>query len=151
MKTASPSYMERIVEFPLAHIKTKGDHLRALTLVASISGNESELDDDEREYFALLIDLIDMYEKRTVPAFEAPTPREALRYLMDVGELKQVDVCQGANIVKTNLSAFLSGSRPLSKEEIARLAVYFKVNPLLFVEADYFGGIPFRNVEIPSH
>jgi antitoxin component HigA of HigAB toxin-antitoxin module len=133
-------YIALVENFPLVLIENKEHHRAALKVVGELSERESELTEDEFDYLKVLIALIDTYEKRSAVASAVVTPQEALTFLMEENNMKQIDICRGADIVQTHLSAFLSGTRQLTKTEIGKLSDFFKVSPLLFIDENYFGG-----------
>jgi antitoxin component HigA of HigAB toxin-antitoxin module len=137
---ATDKYLDLIKRFPLAKIENREQNEDALKMVVELTHREFELTTEEFEYFRLLVDLVKNYETKVVPAVTAMTPAQAVKYLMEINDLKQSQVCEATGIYKSHLSAFLGdGNRRLSKDEIGRLAKHFLVSPLLFVDDDYFG------------
>jgi antitoxin component HigA of HigAB toxin-antitoxin module len=137
---ATDEYIDLIKRFPLAKIENREQNEDALKMVVELTHRELELTQEEFEYFRLLVDLVKDYETKVVPAVSEMTPAQALKYLMEINNLKQSQICEATGIYKSHLSAFLGdGERRLSKDEIGRLAKHFLVSPLLFVDEDYFG------------
>lgn len=139
MSTTTPEYLKLINEFPLRFIRDRETNEIALKVMVELAQRENELTDSEMEYFELLADLVQTYEKGVVPAVEPMAPNDFLNHLMTEHNLRQVDICAQTGIPKTNLSAFLNGARKLTRDEIGKLAIRFSVNPLAFVEDDHFG------------
>jgi HTH-type transcriptional regulator / antitoxin HigA len=136
---ATDKYLDLIKRFPLSKIETREQNADALKMIVDLTHRESDLTPEEIEYFQLLGDLVKAYESKAVSPAPDMTPAQALKYLMEINDLKQSQICEATDIYKSHLSAFLNGDRRLSKDEIGRLAKYFKVSPLLFVDDDYFG------------
>ena len=134
-------YLALVEKFPLVHIDNSEQHRVALRVLGELSERESELTDHEFDYLKVLVTLIDVYEKTLEqPPRKPVSPREAFKFLMEVNSLKQVDISRQADVPQTHISAFLAGTRNLSKTEIGKLSELFKVTPLLFVDDKYFGG-----------
>ena len=84
----------------------------------------------EEKLIGLLTLLVEDYEARHFPVFDAP-PVAIIRHLMEAHNLRQkdlVDVFGTESIV----SDVLSGKRDLAKEHIRRLSARFHVSPAVF-------------------
>lgn len=129
---ADRAYMTLIREFPLVPLRTKKEFKRAVKVMKELAYRRSSLTCGEADYLSVLGDLIARYENQLPRMAEPMTAREALVFLMEENGLAQVDLveCVGH---KSNLSAFLSGRRGLSKRAAFRLGEYFKVSPTLFL------------------
>ena len=143
MKKATDKYLKLVTRFPLEFIQDAEHNDKALEILGELSDRENELSEEERAYFKLLIDLVRRFESAFEIDEEPVGPADILQFLIKENGLKQADLCRATGIEKTHLSAFLGQKRRLSKDEVGRLANHFRVSPLLFVEADYFGGAPF--------
>lgn len=87
---------------------------------------------EEDKLFDLLANLLEDYEKRTLPALEKSTPLETIRFLMAENNLKQrdlVDIFSSQGIV----SEVLRGKREINKRHAKLLAERFKVSAELFI------------------
>jgi HTH-type transcriptional regulator / antitoxin HigA len=126
-------YIELIKRLPLAPIRSRKQFDTAIKLMKELCYRNLSLSHSEKDYLYVLSNLIIEYEKEHLDPPGKVTPVEALKYLMEVNNLKQSDL---APIVghKSNLSAFLHGKRGLSKINAVRLGEYFKVSPALFLE-----------------
>lgn len=126
------AYMELVREFPLVPLRDKAEFDEAVKVMKRLAYRRSNLSTGESDYLTVLGDLIAQYEKRLPRLAEEMTPQQALNFLMDNNGLAQADLveCVGH---KSNLSAFLSGHRGLSKRAACRLAEFFKVSPVLFL------------------
>lgn len=134
MKSArvDKKYMELIQAFPLVPLRNKSEFDQAVKVMKKLAYRLNELGTGEANYLAVLGDLIAQYEKRLPRMTERMTPREALVFLMESNGLVQADIVEFVGH-KSNLSAFLSGNRGLSKKAACRLAEHFKVSPALFI------------------
>lgn len=129
---ADKAYMELVREFPLMPLRDKAEFDAAIKVMKRLAYRRSSLSNSEADYLTVLGDLIAQYEKRLPRLAEEMTPREALVFLMESNGLAQTDLVEYVGY-KSNLSAFLSGHRGLSKRAVCRLAEYFKVSPALFL------------------
>ncbi|MDE3021380.1 MAG: transcriptional regulator [Pseudomonadota bacterium] len=76
--------------------------------------------------------LISAYDAKHYPIKDIE-PKEALRYLIEQGGLKQNDL---AHIIpQGNLSAILSGKRKINAALAGKLAGFFSVSPAVFIPA----------------
>src|SRR5271165_5846775 len=114
-------YMELVVEFPLVPLRGKSEFDAAVKVMKRLAYRRSNLTSGEADYLTVLGDLIAQYEKRLPRLAEEMTPQEALAFLMEINGLAQTDLVEFVGH-KSNLSAFLSGHRGLSKRAACRLA-----------------------------
>ena len=129
------AYMKLVREFPLVPLREKSDFDGAVRVMKRLAFRRSSLSSGEADYLTVLGDLIAQYEKRLPRLAKDMTPQEALIFLMEANGLAQSDLVEYVGY-KSNLSAFLSGHRGLSKRAACRLAEYFKVSPALFLPKD---------------
>lgn len=87
---------------------------------------------EEDKLFDLLANLLEDYEKRTLPVLETSSPLETLRFLMNENNLKQKDIVPlfGSQGIASEI---LSGKRAISKTQAKLLAEKFKVSTELFI------------------
>jgi HTH-type transcriptional regulator/antitoxin HigA len=126
------AYMELVIEFPLVPLRDKSEFDEAIKVMKQLAYRRSRLSNGEADYLTVLGDLIAQYEKRLPRLAAEMAPREVLAFLMESNGLAQTDLVEYVGY-KSNLSAFLSGHRGLSKRAACRLAEYFKVSPALFL------------------
>lgn len=129
------AYMKLVREFPLVPLRTRPEFNEAIKIMKQLAYRRSSLSNGEADYLTVLGDLIAQYEKRVPRLAEQMTPQEALSFLMKSNGLAQADIVEYVGH-KSNLSAFLSGHRGLSKRAACRLAEYFKVSPALFLPTE---------------
>ena len=127
--------MTLVREFPLVPLRDNSEFGDAVKVMKRLAYRRSSLSTGESDYLAVLSDLIAQYERRLPRLAVEMTPREALAFLMEANGLAQTDLVEFVGY-KSNLSAFLSGHRGLSKRAACRLAEYFKVSPGLFLSKE---------------
>ncbi len=123
---ARDSYLERVLAFPLASIKT-GKHFDAAQKVMDQLLAKSKLSEGEEMYLEALSDLVAAYEDEHFP-IAAPSDAEMLRHLMAAKGISQAQVSQGSGIAKSTISEVLAGKKQFSRKMIRKLADYFKVD-----------------------
>ena len=129
--SATREYIRLAQRFALLPIRD-GKHLQEAVLVAKELASKQKISEEERGYFLVLCELIESYEKKLGRLGPRTTPAQALKYLMEVNGLSQVDLVPIVGH-KSHLSAFLNGKRGLSKSNAIKLAQRFKVSPMLFL------------------
>ncbi len=87
---------------------------------------------EETRLFALLANLMEDYEKRTLPPLEKSSEVETLRFLMRENNLKQMDLIDVFG-TQSIVSEILNGKRSISKTHARRLAKRFSVSADLFI------------------
>ena len=128
------SYMACLVKFlPLRSIKND-EHLAAATNVIDelISMNR---DSGQDEYLDALTDLVEAYEDKHV-VIAGSTPSEMLSHLIEAKGLTQAALSKTTKVSKSTISEILSGKGRMSKRIAFRLANYFSVSPVLFLQDD---------------
>lgn len=86
----------------------------------------------ELGYFQVLTNLIHAYESKTFKSGNPMSPRELLKYLMELNELKQEDLIAEFGS-QSRVSDFLNGKRDLSLKQIQGLANRFRLSPAAFM------------------
>jgi HTH-type transcriptional regulator/antitoxin HigA len=120
------SYMELVLEFPLASIKAD-EHLAEAQRVMDGLLARDRLDKGEETYLEALSDLVGTYEDehhRIEPASDA----DMLRHLMDVRSVTQIQLSRDTGLPKSTISEVLAGKKPFSRQLIRKLATYFQVD-----------------------
>ena len=92
-------------------------------------GNRSP---EEDKLFNLLANLLEDYEKRTLPQLEKSSPLETLKFLMNENALRQSDL---ADIFGTQsvVSDVLRGRREITKKQAKALAERFSLRVEAFI------------------
>lgn len=120
------SYLNLIVELPLASIKSKQQLDVAQAMIDRLLRQES-LDEGEELYLDALSDLVAAYEDAHFPIAPA-SDADMLRHLMDAKEVTQAELHRQTGIPKSTISEVLAGKKPFSKALIRTLADFFKVD-----------------------
>jgi HTH-type transcriptional regulator / antitoxin HigA len=110
-------------------INDEHEYEDALKIVNTLM-SKNELTPEETELLQVWAILIEDYEEQNYPMSEA-TPQEVLLHLMEVKEVRQVDLT-GILGSKGVVSEVVNGKRSISKAQAKALGEFFKVNPSLF-------------------
>ena len=124
-------YLALVRAFPLAHIRDDA-HLDAAVAVIDRLRDKGARSPAEEMYLDALTDLVETYEEAHV-AIPARSGVDALRFLMEANDLRQVDLVPVLGR-KSPVSEVLSGKRPLTLTHIKKLAHYFRVSPAVFID-----------------
>jgi len=130
--TMRSDYIELVKNQPLVTIHKEAQYENALKVFKELSIKDAQMSKGEREYFEVLSLLIKHYEDEHFN-FTHLTPQEVLRSFMEDHALTQAAVAQIAGDYESNISAFLTGKRNLTRKAILRLAAHFAVDPALFL------------------
>jgi HTH-type transcriptional regulator / antitoxin HigA len=119
--------------FPLRPIHDKVDMENATEVIDAIAGHR--LNKDQQDYLEALSNLLGAYEDAHFHKdLSHVTPTRALQYLVERNGLTASAL--GELLGNRSLgSKLLRGERKLSKTHIRKLADYFKVSAVLFLEA----------------
>jgi len=123
---ARDSYMELVLAFPLASIKSD-EYLEEAQEMMDRLLAKGRLDHGEQIYLDALSDLVAAYEDEHYPIKPA-SDADMLRHLMVAKGVSQVEVHRDAGIAKSTISEVLAGKKPFSRQMIRKLAEYFKVD-----------------------
>ena len=120
------SYMELVLDFPLASIKSD-EHLAEAQRVMDQLLARDKLDKGEETYLEALSDLVGSYEDDH-HAIESASDAEMLRHLMEAKGVSQVQLSRDTGLPKSTISEVLAGKKPFSRKMIHTLASYFQVD-----------------------
>ena len=126
----SDSYLALIRRFPLRPLRSDAELDQAVAVVDSLI-DRGRLDRAEADYLDVLSDLVERYEEKQHP-IEPASDAAMLEHLLDSRGVTQLAVAEGTGIVNSTLSAVLHGKRQLTREHIARLARFFRVDASVF-------------------
>jgi antitoxin component HigA of HigAB toxin-antitoxin module len=133
MKPAGFNYTKLISRFPLRKVASDED-LALADAMANELWRRDDLDDDENAYLEVLNILIRSYERVVHPFPSKPvSPREMLIFLLEENNMKQVDLCKLLQIPSGRASEIVSGTRDLSKLQIAIIADRFCLDAAFFL------------------
>lgn len=123
---ARDSYLELVLSFPLASIKSE-QHLDAAQAVMDRLLAKDTLDHGAEMYLDALSDLVAAYEDKHHPIAPA-ADADMLRHLMEVKRVTQIQVSHDTGIAKSSISEVLAGKKAFSRRMIRKLADYFQVD-----------------------
>jgi len=124
--TARDSYLELVLAFPLASIKSDA-HLHEAQQVLDGLLAKGDLDDGEELYLDALSDLVAAYEDEHY-AIEPASDADLLRHLMEAKGITQAQLHRDTGLAKSAISEILAGKKPFSRQIIRALAAYFHVD-----------------------
>jgi HTH-type transcriptional regulator/antitoxin HigA len=124
-------YFALVQKFPLTSIRSEAELRAAQKVVEEILMMDGRPTRGTIEYIDALSDLIMAYEN-THHAIPSPSDADLLRHLIDARGITQTELHEATGIALSTISEVLSGRRKFSKEVIAKLSVYFKVDKGLF-------------------
>ncbi len=87
---------------------------------------------EEERLFNLLANLLEDYERRTLPTLEKSSPTETLKFLIEENNLRQSDLA-GVFGTQSIVSEVLKGKREITKKQAKALAQRFSVSVELFI------------------
>ena len=114
MTTAAPdSYFDLVRRFPLRPIRTRRGYAQAAAVMDELAvRDERTLDAGERDYLAVLADLIESYdEQHHRLALSRKAPVQVLKYLMKESGMRPTDLARVIGS-RTAASLILSESFP---------------------------------------
>ncbi len=120
------SYMELVLDFPLASIKSD-EHLAEAQRVMDGLLTRDKFDVGEETYLDALSDLVGSYEDEQ-HAIEPASDADMLRHLMEAKGVSQMQLSRGTGLPKSTVSEVLAGKKPFSRKMIHTLAGYFHVD-----------------------
>jgi HTH-type transcriptional regulator/antitoxin HigA len=135
MLTAGKKYKELIERLALRPLKSEEDLDGALKVSEELFLRMDTLAEEEADYLKVLGNLIEEYEDVHHALHQDPeaTPAEMLRWLMEINELKQVDLCELLGVQSGRASEIANGVREMSKNQILILSERFNVTPGMFL------------------
>jgi HTH-type transcriptional regulator / antitoxin HigA len=129
-KTLPDTYMKLVKEFPLTSIKDDSHLDDAYAMIDRLL--QKDLDKGSQEYLDALTDLVEKYEQEHVKIPDA-SEADVLRELMGANSLSQTKLATKVGISQSTISAVLNSSRSLTRDQVIKLARFFKVSPAAFL------------------
>ncbi len=112
-------------------IDSEAEYTRIESIFESLLDKENRLPEEDK-LFDLLANLLEDYERRTLPPLKESSPLEMLKFLMEQNDLAQKDMVEYFGS-KGTVSEVLSGKRSISKTQAKKLAERFCVSTDLFI------------------
>ena len=121
-------------EYPLLPIDSDKKNEIAVCVLEKVADrvDSGEATKSELGYFQVLANIIQEYESKAFKTKKPMNPRELLKYLMELNELKQEDLIDEFGS-QSRVSDFLNGKRDLSLKQIQGLAKRFRLSPAAFM------------------
>ncbi|HEV3235749.1 MAG TPA: helix-turn-helix domain-containing protein [Gemmataceae bacterium] len=126
----SKTYYSFVKQFPLIHITDSKRLESAQAFIDHLL--QQELDQGGQEYFDALTDLVEIYEDEHESIADA-SEADVLRELIRSSGLSQNKLAQKVGISQSTISAVLNEERSLTKNQVIKLADFFKVSPAAFL------------------
>ena len=120
------SYMELVLDFPLASIKSDQHLAEAQRVMDGLLAREM-LDEGEETYLDALSDLVGSYEDEH-HAIKPSSDADLLRHLMEAKGVSQMQLSRDTSLPKSTISEVLAGKKPFSRKVIHAVANYFHVD-----------------------
>src|SRR5438309_1893674 len=117
------SYLELILAFPLASIKSEGHFRKAQGVMDSLL-SQGKRDRGAEMYLDALSDLVAAYEDDNYP-IEPASDADMLCHLMEAKGVTQAQLSRATLIPKSTISEVLAAKKPFSRQMIRKLADYF--------------------------
>lgn len=116
-------------------IRDRTQYRDTVAIADTLAGHR--LNRDQSDYFALLCDLIEAWERDHQPAPPpAAGPLDVLRHLLEANDLTGADLARLLDVSRSLASRILSGERQLTAAHIATLSRRFRLNPAAFLPAE---------------
>lgn len=131
-KAVKDRYLELVQYVPLRPIRTEAELDEAINMVDYLI-DRKQMNADEKDYLAVLADLIEKYEDVHYP-MEKPVEKDMLRFLLEAKGVTQAQVAKDCRIAESTISEVLKGVRKLNRNHIAKLSAYFHVEPGVFFD-----------------
>lgn len=120
------SYLELVMKFPLASIKSDR-HLSAAQKVLDRLLTKPAPNSGETTYIETLSDLIASYEDAHHP-IPPPSDADMLQHLLDSQGISQIQLSRISGIARSSISEVLSGKKAFSRQMIRKLADHFQID-----------------------
>jgi len=132
---APDAYMRLIRRFPLRPILEEADYDAAAAVMEKlVIRGENDLDQGERDYLAVLTDLIEAYDERRYPMPSDTRPaHEKLKSLVDDQRMTAADLARILHVSRSLASLVLSGKRSITAGHARALGERFKLEPGYFL------------------
>ena len=120
------AYDKLLLDYKPRPIRTQRAYKRVMRQIEALM-TRPHLPRAESEMLDVLATLAEQYESIEHPT-PGTTPGEMLAHLIEAREVTQAEVAKATRIPSSTISAILSGTRQISKANVARLARYLHVS-----------------------
>ena len=125
------AYLRLMERFLLVPIRTDQDLARATALADELF-DRPELLAEEEQFLDVLCDLIEAYEDEHCLIPDVG-PAEMLRFLIDQRGVTQQTIARETGVANSTITALLKGERELTRKHIEAFALYFGLEPAVFL------------------
>jgi HTH-type transcriptional regulator / antitoxin HigA len=123
-------YLELVMQFPLRPIRSETELDEAIRMVDSLLAKKSMLPEEE-DYLDVLGDLVKRYESDNHP-MPPLSDADMLNHLLEARCISQSELARAVNIADSIISNVLCGKSSLNRDQLGRIAHFFKVSPNVF-------------------
>ncbi len=113
-------------------IENEADYARLEAVFNDLVDKGENLSPEENRLFALLANLLEDYERRTLPPLEKSSPLETLKFLVRENNLRQSDLTDVFG-TQSVVSEVLNGKREITKNQAKSLAQKFSLRLEAFI------------------
>lgn len=113
-------------------IENEADYARLEAVFSDLMDKGENLLLEENRLFDLLANLLEDYERRTLPPLEKSSPLETLKFLIQENGLRQSDLTDVFG-TQSVVSEILSGKREITKNQAKSLAQKFSLRLEVFI------------------
>jgi len=113
-------------------IENEADYARLEAVFNDLMGKGENLSPEENRLFDLLANLLEDYERRTLPPLEKSSPLETLKFLIQENGLRQSDL-RDVFGTQSVVSEVLNGKREITKNQAKSLARKFSLRLEAFI------------------
>jgi len=120
------SYLELVLDFPLASIKSDKQLLEAQRVMDRLLAG-GRLNEGQETYLDALSELVSAYEDAH-HAIEPASDADMLRHLAEAKGIWQVELSRETGLPKSTVSEVLASKKPFGRQMMRKLADYFNVD-----------------------
>lgn len=128
-----PEYFALIERCPLIPIRSKAQYARCIAMLRELFDSNNKLSRGAEDYLAILTIIVHDYEQKHIMPVPSLNGREFLSSLLEYNKITVSALSQEINEQRSNLSAFLSGKRSISKTVALKLAERFSTSTDAFL------------------
>jgi len=115
------------------HDKVAFDNACEVLDILAVLSTNGKLNQDQEDYFTMLIDVVEAYDKQICPPEPKSSGLDILKYLMEEHDLTGDDLAKILKVDRSLAYRILNGERNLTTTHIKNLAAHFKLSPSLFI------------------
>jgi antitoxin component HigA of HigAB toxin-antitoxin module len=131
------AYLALVQEFPLCRLRDDEQYEAAMKMLLK-SSTASETNDGALEYFRVLVDQVDEYERRTGKKLDTShiTTADLVRFKLEERGMSISQLAREVKMTQSNLSEMLNGKRAWSKSAIRKLSAYLNISAERFLREE---------------